>query len=210
YPSFKYFQLRSLLQFPFNTHPQLVHHIFIGQETFIQSIFQKPDVKILQYKTGIAIPKENQTPIIFLQERGFPPKLTAFKTEQYCAERQGRFQILRQRHFVISSFTLKLQVVRDPSGKPLGGVGYSFIKTLAQYYNSTFDFSHEGVKNNKQMSNGSWNGLIGALIDSRADIAVWIGNTEKRNPYADFTTPAVNVPMVFFTSLPRATVKWNG
>ncbi|CAG7817174.1 unnamed protein product [Allacma fusca] len=60
------------------------------------------------------------------------------------------------------------------------------------------------------MRNGSWNGLLGALADSRLDIAAWLGNTEARNPYGDFTTAAVNIPLVFFTSLPRAAVKWYG
>ncbi|CAG7639434.1 unnamed protein product [Allacma fusca] len=210
YPSFKYFQLRSLLHFPFNTNPQLVHHVFIGEEAWIQEIFQKDDVKILKYKTGITIENRINPTQRILQEKGFPPKLTAFKEDQYLKERQGRFDILRKRHFMVNSFSLKTHVVRDEHGKPIGGAGYNFIKTLTEYYNSTFDFSHEGEKNSRQMPNGSWNGFIGALGDSKVDIAVWFGNTETRNPYCDITTPAVNLPVVFFTSLPRASVKWYG
>ncbi|CAG7734160.1 unnamed protein product [Allacma fusca] len=210
YPSFKSAQLRSLLQFPFNINPQFIHHIFIGKEGWIRKIFQQEDVKILHYKTGIATENSNNSTSLILEERGFPPKLTSFKADQYLKEQQDRFDILRQRHFNINSFHLKLQVVRDRNGNPIGGMGYNFVKTFTEYYNSTFDLSHEGAKNNKQMSNGSWNGLLGSLIDSRADIAIWLGNTETRSPYADFTTPAINLPLVFFTSLPRASVTWYG
>ncbi|CAG7667504.1 unnamed protein product, partial [Allacma fusca] len=210
YPSFKYFQLRSLLRFPFNTNPQLVHHIFVGKEAWIQKLFQQDDVKFLQYKTGIVFEKNNNPTTIILQERGFPPELTSFNADHYLKERIGRLDILRQRHFIVNSLALKLQVVRDSNGRPVGGTGYNFVKTFIEYYNSTFSYSHEGAKNNKQMPNGSWNGLLGSLVDSKADIAVWLGNTETRHPYGDFTTSAINLPLVFFTSLPRASVKWYG
>ncbi|CAG7722941.1 unnamed protein product [Allacma fusca] len=164
----------------------------------------------MQYKTGIVIENRNNRAEIILEERGFPPKLAYFKPDQYLMkDHQHRLDILRNRHFIVHSFALKLHVVRDTNGEPIGGMGYKFVKTFIEYYNSTFDFSHEGAKNNRQMRNGSWNGFIGALADSRADIAIWFGNTETRHPYVDITTPAINLPLVFFTPLPRASVKCN-
>ncbi|CAG7633431.1 unnamed protein product [Allacma fusca] len=203
-------ELRSLLRFPFNTNPQLVHHIFIGEESWIQKIFQPEDVKIIQYKTGIEVQNSNNPTALILQEIGFPAERTSFKANQYLKERLGRFDILRKRHFLVNSFSVRLAVVRDTNGNPIGGMSYIFVKTLVEYYNSTFDFSHEEAKNNRQMANESWNGLLGSLVDSKADIAVWLVNTETRHPYRDITTSAVNLSLVFFTSLPRASVKWYG
>ncbi|CAG7822087.1 unnamed protein product [Allacma fusca] len=173
-------------------------------------MFQKDDVKVLHYKTGITTENKKHATQKILQERDFPPKLTAFKNSQYFKEHQGRFDILRKRHFIVNSFSLKTLAVRDDNNNLIGGMGYNFVRTLSEYYNSTMDYSYKGERNNRQMPNGSWNGFIGALSDSRADIAVWLGNRLTRFPYCDITVPAVNGPMVFFTSLPRARVKWYG
>ncbi|CAG7726826.1 unnamed protein product, partial [Allacma fusca] len=52
-PAFKSYQLRSLLPFPFNNHPQQTHHIFLGSEEQIRQAFAPDDVQNLLYKTGI-------------------------------------------------------------------------------------------------------------------------------------------------------------
>ncbi|CAG7832503.1 unnamed protein product [Allacma fusca] len=209
YPGYKMFQIRSVLQFPFNTHLQQTHHIFIGREENIRSLFTQETIKILKYKTGID-PFTDLNPPRVITENFLLSEIRSLSVVEFAKEKNLAAHLLQNHHFVVHSFPLQNVITMDSSGAPVGGAGYLFVKSIAQKYNFTFEYRFDGWKNNGQMRNGSWNGFIGALADFRADMVVWLSNTFERHPYLDLTPLAIESDVVFFTSLPRAHITWYG
>ncbi|CAG7718525.1 unnamed protein product [Allacma fusca] len=210
YPAFKSFQLRSLLQFPFNNHPQQTHHIFIGQEEQIRSVFTQKSVNVLQYKTGVTTSKLPGLSEILYERKFVPELLSTFTLSQYTKEVSSSLDMLRNRLITINSFPFKTHILKNTNGEMVAGLAYKYVTTLAVKYNFTAEYNFDGFKNNKQSPNGSWNGYIGSMIDSKADMTIWLANTQTRNPYLDFSPPIINTPSVFFTSLGQASVSWYG
>ncbi|CAG7704628.1 unnamed protein product [Allacma fusca] len=92
---------------------------------------------------------------------------------------------------------------------PIQDICVKFMSILSIHYNFSFDYDTESSMNINQMENGSWHGFIGDLINSKADIVLWLSNTYQRDSYVDFTTPWINNDAVLFSPLPRYTLKWQ-
>ncbi|CAG7826223.1 unnamed protein product, partial [Allacma fusca] len=154
------YQVRSTLPFPFNTHPQLVNHIFICPSETIALGILKVD-SFLKYKTGIVFDPMNNNHLILSESCFGNGEFRADLLTRKCS----KHDILRKRHFRTVAFPDKLHVNRDVDGKPIGGLSYSFISSISSFYNSTFDFEHKAYSNLRQNPDGSWNGFIGVLAN---------------------------------------------
>ncbi|CAG7724321.1 unnamed protein product, partial [Allacma fusca] len=208
YPAFKSYQLRSLLPFPFNTHPQQTHHIFLGSEEQIRQIFAADDVQTLLYKTGIiSSPSPAQGTILY--ESQLHKELRSLSKSEYMKVVSARFDILQNGNFIVLSYPFKIVILKSKSGGGVIGTGYNLVKTLGHKYNFTFEYRCDRYKQQNKMKNGSFNGFIGALAESRADMANFFAISTERYPYIDFTPMVINTPVVFFTSLSQINVKCN-
>ncbi|CAG7721150.1 unnamed protein product [Allacma fusca] len=118
--------------------------------------------------------------------------------------------ILKNRHLRATGFNLKNHIIRDSKRVPIGGMSFNLIKFVAVNYNSSFHYHLNSWRNVRQNPDGTWNGFIGELINNTEDFACWLGNTYLRHPYLDFTTHVKDSPFVFFSSLPKSQLKWDG
>ena len=212
--SFKSFQLRALLQFPFNLNPQRVYHIFLGKVDDIIDSLLCESIRVLKYKMGISIASNHtvQDVVIELFDSSFSrPRFYNMPINKikYRKTSLDRFSVLRNRHMVVQSYPIRLQIIRDASGKVVGGIAYNLVQTLAEHFNFTFDYHLDGWQNVGQMPNGSWHGFIGSVINHRADLILWLGPTYGRYPYLDVTSPIVNLETGIITPWPRAQVQWE-
>ena len=210
--NYKAFQLRSLISYPFNRNPQLTQYIFIGTVAQIKSVFTQRSVQLLRYKIGVTSGSENSGKL--LHDRLHSSRNSIFSETGTAAELDSscrdKLAILRNKHLKAESYATKLHVLKGTDGRLLGGLGYEYFKTIAEYYNSTFEYIVDGYQNVGQMPNGSWHGLIGDLMNSHVDFVFWFGPTLSRYPYIDITTTALtNLDIGMITPMPRVRVSWK-
>jgi len=85
----------------------------------------------------------------------------------------------------------------------INGIDYHLIKTLGQYLNFSFEFVHSGWAWGK-IVNGSWNGMIGKIIDSSANMALGaLSSNSEREQVVDFTIPYYYSDITFFTRVTK-------
>ena len=212
--SFNRFQIRALLRFPFNLNPQRVRHVFIGRQENTMASLTCESVKVLKYKMGLVVSDRIvQHAVVELPDSSFSQpryhNVAISKKINDCETTFDRFAVLRNRHMVVQSYPIRLQIIRDASGKVVGGIAYSLVQTLADHFNFTFEYHVDGWQNVGQMPNGSWHGFIGSVMDHRADLILWLGPTYGRHPYLDVTVPIVNLETGIITPWPRAEVQWE-
>ncbi|CAG7721152.1 unnamed protein product [Allacma fusca] len=207
YPEILDFQLRSFIPFPFNTNPQQVDHVFIGNAFLVESAYLKYDH--LKYKLGLIFPDDGAMAQV-LFENCFRTETIKIDLEKFKWTSCLKTDILKNRHLRATGYNLKNHIIRDSKGVPIGGMTYNLIKYVANNYNSSFHYHHNSWRNVRQNPDGTWNGFIGELINNNEDFGCWLGNTYLRHPYLDFTTHVKNSPFVFFSSLTKSQLKWDG
>ncbi|CAG7721151.1 unnamed protein product [Allacma fusca] len=207
YPDIFNFQLRSFIPFPFNTHPQQVEHVFIGNAFLVESAYLKYDH--LKYKLGLIFPEDGAMAQV-LFENCFRTATIKIDLEKFKRMSCLKTDILKNKHLRATGYNFKNHIIRDSKGSPIGGMSFNLIKFVAVNYNSSFHYHHNSWRNVRQNRDGTWNGFIGELINNTEDFASYLGNTYLRHPYLDFTTHIKNSPFVFFSSLPKSQLKWDG
>ncbi|CAG7830194.1 unnamed protein product, partial [Allacma fusca] len=161
------------------------------------------------YKIGL-VPMGLGTPVTAYYDDVATSELTTSHVENYLEKLDFVDDVFRHRHLTIHSFPFKIHITRDKDGRPIGGLGYNFVRSMADKYNFTFDYRHENHTNHRQNADGSWNGFLAFAADCRTDMIVWFGDTYQRDPYLDFTPAVFNHPVVFFATLPKTKLNWYG
>lgn len=89
-------------------------------------------------------------------------------------------------------------VERDVNGNIIGYKGYCYeiIHALQKLYNFTYEVEIPGDNTyGRETLNGSWNGMIGLILENRADIAVGVFSvTHSRSQVVDFSVGFLEEP----------------
>jgi glutamate receptor ionotropic, NMDA 2B len=77
------------------------------------------------------------------------------------------------------------------------GIDIYLLQSLGNYFNFTWKLVHCGEKWGK-LINGTWNGLIGKVVNGSADIALGeLSATAEREKVVDFTMPYIHDEITF-------------
>ncbi|XP_049799214.1 glutamate receptor ionotropic, kainate 2-like [Schistocerca nitens] len=128
------------------------------------------------------------------------------------AQRQTQ-SIIEGRHLIVSSrLDPPYLRMKAPTTPPRVGndryEGYSMdlIANIAELLNFTFEFklAPDGEYGTYDKRKGTWNGLVGELINGRADLAICdLTITEERQSAVDFTMPFMNLGISILYTKPE-------
>ncbi|XP_066943694.1 glutamate receptor ionotropic, kainate 2-like isoform X2 [Macrobrachium rosenbergii] len=123
-------------------------------------------------------------------------------TKSYREVEQGIVEDLRRKNLVISSVLEPPYVMlpETPDGEKgsqrLEGFCIDLIREISQIlvFNYTVELADDGTYGRFDADSGRWNGMIGELLEQKADLAIGdLTITNERKQVVDFTVPWMNL-----------------
>ncbi|CAG7833131.1 unnamed protein product [Allacma fusca] len=114
---------------------------------------------------------------------------------------------IRNQNFHAAIIDLQPHVILDADQRPKLGMIYAFYKEVFETYNLTSTL-RIGLPSSSKMSNGTWNGFIGELVNGKLDIFCCMSQIWIRYEAMDFSTPVFQAPVKGYLARPKLHVKW--
>ncbi|CAG7642630.1 unnamed protein product [Allacma fusca] len=189
-----------------SVHQESLHFILINSFNILAKIWSTSIVTRIKRKTGLLTDPRSSS-IFISNVRGDHDSQQWFLTETLPTPSFG-WSSLRNEHLRVGIFKLDVHVIFDSAGSPKFGFSYSCLEALAKARNFTHDLEikYTGFGQNPD---GTWQGMLGDLVNRKKDILFIMGQTLQRNEAIDFTTPYAITTMRFFTRRPTASIKWE-
>ncbi|CAL8070528.1 unnamed protein product [Orchesella dallaii] len=183
--------------------------IFIGIKEKVTPILKHPLVRKFRNVIGIAVDDLSANYRPTLKRTGRPSFTTTqdFSLLKWIPPGENG---LSGHHFRVSGtdFPPYMYYVRPEDSKSgqleFSGTNYNIIKNGAIRFNYTFSINHPSTwkLTGQRASNGTWNGVFGDLVYSRAEIASVSTPNAERNGLADFIGPFGKSNLVFISAKP--------
>ncbi|CAG7829045.1 unnamed protein product [Allacma fusca] len=197
--------LESVMKESSNRRLEMLHFIFLEDQSFLQRIWHEKPIKRLKFKTGIIT--DSNGLILTQRETAIADSqipLIQIHLPQSCR----KWNSIRNQHLSIAIFKLLTYVLLNSENKPIMGMTYNFIQAVSKFYNVSMSIDISLTKFGKS-KNGSWEGFIGEVVTGRKDIIAGIGGLPARFEALDFTSPIFFGSMRAFLSHPKTSVKWQ-
>ncbi|CAL8123183.1 unnamed protein product [Orchesella dallaii] len=100
-------------------------------------------------------------------------------------------------------------IILKNGSEDVDGLQIYFLKEISKRTNSTFVFVPKFIAAFGNFENGSWTGMIGELVEGRADIAALMIPNTQRYPYVSFSNPTYNEILTFSLMTPPVKRHWQ-
>ncbi|CAG7728436.1 unnamed protein product [Allacma fusca] len=197
--------LESVMKESSNRRLEMLHFIFLEDQSFLQRIWHEKPIKRLKFKTGIVT--DSNGLILTQRETAIADSQTP-SIQSHLPESCRKWNSIRNQPLSIAIFKMLTYVLVNSEDKPVMGMAYNFIQAVSKLYNvsASIDISLNKFGKSK---NGSWEGFTGEVVSGRKDIIAGIGGLPPRFEVLDFTSPIFFASIRTFLSRPRIRVKWQ-
>ena len=175
-------------------NPNRYPFFFIGSHNDMNIFMLGKAVDKIRWKVGIAVTPAGED---FVK----PVLYTEFPLATY-----GKSISFAGKHFLGTTLRVEPYVAWRTETEPFMGYYFTIVRIASERHNFTFSINRPNGRI-IALPNGSWEGVVGDIVNHDMDFVVGLGITDNRLTVLDHTLPFGNLILKFYTSHPQIGIK---